>query len=74
MNIAKVRDNVIKIKGRNLKFKFNGSRNQTEEFSGQIVEIYKSIFIVRSDNDNRIKSFSYSDVLVDNLEIFEEVD
>lgn len=72
MNIATVRENIKKVKGKNLKFKFNGSRNQTEEFDGRIVEIYRSIFIIHSDTDNRIKSFSYSDVLVDNLEIFDK--
>ena len=72
MNIVTVRENVKRFKGKDLKFKFNGARNQTEEFDGRIVETYKSIFIIYSDTDNRIKSFSYSDVLVDNLEIFDE--
>lgn len=72
MNIATVRENIKKVKGKDLKFKFNGSRNQTEEFDGRIVETYRSIFIIHSDTDNRVKSFSYSDVLVDNLEIFDK--
>ncbi len=72
MNIADIKSYVLKYKGKNVKFKFNGSRNQTEEFDGRIIGVYKNIFIIESVTDNRIKSFSYSDVLVNNLEILEE--
>lgn len=54
------------------KFKFNGSRNQVEEFSGKIVEIYPAIFIIETTDDfSRIKSFSYSDILTNSLEIMD---
>ena len=72
MNIATIKENISKYKGQNLRFRFNGSRNQTEEFEGKIIGIYKSVFIIESDTNNRIKSFSYSDVLVDNLEILDK--
>ena len=51
-------------------FRFNGARNQIEEFDGIITEIYNYIFIIKTNNIKReLKSFTYSDVLIGNLEI-----
>ena len=64
--IEKIRNDIISLKGKRIKFKYNGSRNQIEEFEGIILSCYKYIFIIRVDNLN--KSFSYSDILIGNLE------
>ena len=69
--INKIREDLINKKGYILKFRHNGSRNQIEEFNGIIIGTYKYIFIVKTtDKKEEIKSFSYSDVLIDNLEIY----
>ena len=60
----KVKENV----GIKHKFVFNGSRNQTEEFEGIINKTYNKVFTILA-NGNTLKSFSYSDVLTNNLEI-----
>lgn len=60
----KVKENV----GIKHKFIFNGSRNQIEEFEGIINKTYNKVFTILV-NDNTLKSFSYSDVLTNNLEI-----
>jgi len=70
MNIKRIRDKIEKIKNKKLKFKLNGSRNQIEEFEGLITETYNYIFIVETDNTK--KSFSYSDILINNLEIIDK--
>ena len=63
--------NLEKNKGKELKFKFNGSRNQTEEFFGTVESTYNYVFTIRlSDRKNIVKSFSYADILTDSLEIF----
>lgn len=67
MNIEKVRNKLNNYKGQTLNFRFNGSRNQIEEFTGKIVEIYDYVFVIRPDNSNFLKSFSYSDVLIRKL-------
>lgn len=72
MNIETIKNNLKEKQGKTYKFKFNGARNQTEEFIGEIVEIYPAIFIIKTkENQSRIKSFTYSDILIDNLEILE---
>lgn len=72
MNIAKIRSFITKNKGKLFLFKFKGARNQTEEFVGKIIEVYHSIFIIKvNDYTNRIKSFSYNDILTNSLEIKE---
>ncbi len=70
MTIEKAKEVVNNNINKLLKFKFNGSRNQVEEFSGKIVEVYPAIFIIETLDDNsRIKSFSYNDILTESLEI-----
>lgn len=67
MNIEKIKSNIEELKNQKLHFKLNGSRNQIEEFDGVITESYNYIFIVETENIK--KSFSYSDVLINNIEI-----
>lgn len=67
MNIDKIKDKVATYKGQTLKFRFNGSRNQIEEFSGIIVETYNSVFTIMTSDSNFLKSFTYSDVLMKKL-------
>lgn len=72
MNINKIRSFIIQNKGKLFQFKFKGARNQTEEFVGKIIEVYRSVFIIKvNDYTNRIKSFSYNDILTNSLEIKE---
>ena len=67
MNIEKVKDKVATYKGQTLNFRFNGSRNQIEEFEGIIVGTYDSIFTIMTSDNNFLKSFSYSDILMKKL-------
>ncbi len=69
MNIQKIKKDIESLKNKHLHFKINGSRNQIEEFDGRIVETYNYIFIIETNNTK--KSFSYSDILIENLEIKE---
>ena len=69
MNIDKIRNNIKENKGNLYEFKFKGARNQIDEFIGIIVESYHSVFTVKPlDNPSRIKSYSYNDILINNLE------
>lgn len=67
-------DNIKKLvnlnKGIQHIFRFNGIRNQNEEFSGRIVGVYPAVFTIELNN-KVIRSFSYSDLLINNLEILE---
>ena len=67
MTIEKVRDKVNSYKGKNLKFRFNGSRNQIEEFVATVIQTYDAVFIIRLIDTQTIKSFSYSDMLIKKL-------
>jgi uncharacterized protein Veg len=67
MNIEKVKKKINSYKGQTLNFKFNGNRNQIEEFSATIIDTYPSIFLVRVEDSSQVKSFSYSDVLIKKL-------
>ena len=67
MNIEKVKNKVATYKGQTLKFRFNGSRNQIEEFQGVIVGTYDSIFTIMTSESRHLKSFSYSDILIKKL-------
>lgn len=67
MNIERIKSKVDSYKGQTLNFRFNGNRNQIEEFSATIIDTYPSIFLVQLKNNDRVKSFSYNDVLIKKL-------
>lgn len=70
MTIEKVKEKIEQNEGKTLSFKFNGARNQIEEFEGEIVETYPQIFVIQLNEENAPrKSFSYSDILTESLEI-----
>ncbi len=70
MNIENVREKIKQKEGETLHFKFNGSRHQVEEFTGEIIETYPAIFLIRlKGTPTKIKSFSYNDLLTESLEI-----
>ena len=69
--INKIKEDIKRKKGQKLKFRFNGARNQIEEFEGIIIDVYNYIFTIKTINSKEeLKSFTYSDVLIDNLEIY----
>ena len=71
--ISKIKEQLSDKVGEELHFKFNGARNQIEEFDGYIENTYNYIFTIKvNDENNTIKSFTYSDVLTLNLEIINE--
>ena len=71
MNLDSMRSKIKEKEGTILHFKVNGSRNQIEEFTGEIEGTYNYIFVIRTNNEpKQLKSFSYSDVLTESLEIF----
>ena len=68
--ISKIKNDLINKKGKLLKFRYNGSRNQIDEFEGIIVGVYDFIFTIKTSDKDKIKSFSYSDILINSLEIY----
>ena len=67
--ISKIKGNLEKEMGKELHFKYNGARNQIEEFNGYIENTYNYIFTIRTNES--LKSFTYSDLLTLNLEIID---
>ena len=69
--INKIKEDIKNQQGKLLHFRFNGLRNQIEEFDGIIVGTYNYIFTIKTnDSKDELKSFTYSDVLIDNLIIY----
>lgn len=67
MNIEKIKNNIISLKGKEVRLFVNLGRNKEESYVGVIENIYPKIFTVKADNIT--KSFSYSDVLTKMLVI-----
>lgn len=70
MNKQRMIEEIEKYRGKLVRFKYNGSRNQIEEFYGTIENTYNSIFTIKIKDSNSIKSFSYNDVINKTLQIF----
>lgn len=67
--IKKIRDNINSNLCCNVRVVYNGSRNKKEEYFGIIKEVYNNIFVIELKT-GEIKSFSYSDVLTNTVELF----
>ena len=70
--INKVKDQLKLYKDKKLFFRYNGSRNQIEEFTGYIDSLYSNVFTIKVCGSDRVKSFSYNDVLIHKL-VFKSV-
>ena len=69
----KIREKVLSHLGQHMRFRYNGARNQKEEFFGYIENVYSNVFTIHIENDtSTVKTFSYSDVLLKTLEIFDK--
>ena len=66
--INKIKEDIESKKGKKFHFRINGSRNQIEEFDGIISDTYNFVFTIKTVS-NELKSFTYSDILINNLEI-----
>lgn len=68
MNIDCIRDKLNFKKGEMVHVCFYGSRNQIDEFNGVVISLYPYIFTIKDINsNNRVKSFTYVDILTKNL-------
>ncbi len=70
MNISKIKNDIETYKVKTIHFKYNGSRNQIEEFDGIIESTYNAIFTIKIEDTNNIKTFTYNDVISESLQIF----
>lgn len=70
MNKSIVKNNIETIKGKKIHFKYNGSRNQVEEFDGVIYDTYNSVFTIRLIDNQGIKTFTYNDIINESLQFF----
>lgn len=67
MTIEKIKENLNDNLGNKVRVVFNTGRNKIEEFDAVIKELYNFIFILETDTEN--KSFTYSDVLTQTVEL-----
>ena len=65
MNPNIIRENLLPHKGERVLVKVNGMRGKTDKFIGVIKEFYPHIFTV--EVDNAIRSFSYSELVDDDV-------
>jgi len=68
--IEKIKENMEGHIGEEVKIVFNGGRNRIEEYNAIITQMYNFVFVVKLKNEvNEIKSFTYSDILTQTIEI-----
>lgn len=70
MNKSAIKEKIETYKGKMIHFKYNGARNQIEEFDGFIEGTYNAIFTIRINDTDNIKSFTYNDLINKSLQIF----
>lgn len=67
MTIEAIRNNIHDNVGNIAKIIHNEGRNRIARYEGEVVEVYRNIFIIR-DNESK-RSFSYYDVLTETIKV-----
>ena len=67
MTIEKIRANIYDNMGNVAKIIHNEGRNKILEYEGEVIEVYRNIFVIL-DKDSK-RSFSYHDVLTDTTKV-----
>lgn len=71
--IEKIKENMGEHIGEEVKIVFYGGRNKIEQYNAIITQMYNFVFVVQLKNEvNEVKSFTYSDILTQTVEIFYE--
>ena len=69
MTRAQVKKQLHEYLGESVTIKYNLGRNKYEQYRVKIKELYNNIFLVQTDIDNQIKSFSYNDIITKTIKI-----
>lgn len=69
MTRAQVKEQLHEYLGESVVIKYNLGRNKYEQYRVKIKELYNNIFLVQTDSDNKIKSFSYNDIITKTIKI-----
>lgn len=67
MTIEKIRDDIHNHMGNVAKITHNEGRNRIMEYEGEVIEVYRNIFIIMDQNSKR--SFSYHDILTETIKV-----
>ena len=63
--ISDIKKKIESLKGKKIKVWVDVGRNKSETYEGLVLDTYKNIWTFRTETD--IKSFSYSDILINSV-------
>lgn len=73
IDLSTVKQKILALKGNSVKMEVNRGRNKIVKFDGVIVDVYPSVFTVKTDEKIILgsKTFSYFDVLCGDVKILD---
>ena len=63
--ISDIKKKIESLKGKKIKVLVDAGRNKSEIYEGFVLDTYKNIWTFKTETD--IKSFSYSDILINSV-------
>lgn len=63
--IGEIKKKIESLKGKKIKVWVDVGRNKSETYEGVVLDTYKNIWTFKTETD--IKSFSYSDILINSV-------
>lgn len=63
--IGEIKKKIESLKGKKIKVWVDVGRNKSETYEGFVIDTYKNIWTFKTETD--IKSFSYSDILINSV-------
>lgn len=65
--LSEIRNKVDSLKGKKIKIWVDIGRNKSETYEGYVLDTYKNIWTFKTETD--VKSFGYSDILINSVVI-----
>lgn len=70
MNIKRIKNYLLYKTGSKIIVVYNGTRNRRERYCGILLKVYNNVFIIRTNNNNNIKSFNIIDILTKTIQLY----
>ena len=71
MSLEEIKNAITSLKGKPVEMEVNNGRKKIVKYQGVVENIYKSVFVVKIENEANIdkKSYSFSEVLCGDVKI-----
>lgn len=73
LELENAKKRVKLLQNKDIMIRINKGRNKFVNINGKITDIYPSIFVIQSSDDNKLYTHSYNDILIKTVQFFKSI-